>query len=493
MNTNGIVEKHWLYVSFHFLLDAALFGLCFLLGAHFRFGSQWNSAFETYWPAILVGSIIFPSAAYTCGLYSPRELQQLLRSRLLVLFLCYLGALFAMLILFYANFSTRIGRGVMAISASLSLVAVLTHHHVLRLRVRGVRERVAFVVTSAQDEGELSLLGAFGEGHLELVGVICDSQYQPSPGITVLGDIAHLPELAAKHDLQRIVCTNRTIHDTVHCRSFCQLRYSGITVMPLISLCEEIFHCVPLELVTPEWLMNASASPHIFYLKKLKRAFDIITAVVGLAILWPFFALGALAVRVSSKGPVLYRQSRLGRFGRPFEVLKLRTMRVDAESDGPVWARAVDSRVTPVGAFLRKYRIDEIPQLLNVLRGEMSLVGPRPERPEFVETLAREIPHFRERLMVQPGITGWAQVNYPYGASEDDAIRKLEYDLYYAKHMSLFLDAFSLLDTVRIIISGGKSTPGTNISHLARREMLKAVGKWGRGAEPAQVAQDPVA
>jgi lipopolysaccharide/colanic/teichoic acid biosynthesis glycosyltransferase len=248
--------------------------------------------------------------------------------------------------------------------------------------------------------------------------------------------------------------------------------------MPLISLCEELFHCVPLELVTSEWLMNASASPHIFYLKKFKRAFDIITAAAGLVLLAPIFAAGALGVRVTSRGPVLYRQVRVGRFGREFQVLKLRTMRVDAEQNGAVWASAGDSRVTPVGAFLRKYRIDEIPQLINVLRGEMSLVGPRPERPEFIDLLAAAIPHFRERLMVQPGITGWAQVNYPYGATLDDSVRKLEYDLYYTKHMSLFLDAFSLLDTVRIILCGGKGTPGTHTAHLTRRAMLKAIGAF---------------
>jgi lipopolysaccharide/colanic/teichoic acid biosynthesis glycosyltransferase len=154
---------------------------------------------------------------------------------------------------------------------------------------------------------------------------------------------------------------------------------------------------------------------------------------------------------------VFYRQVRCGRFGKEFSMLKLRTMRVDAEKDGAVWATAGDKRTTPVGGFLRKYRIDEIPQLINVLRGEMSLVGPRPERPEFVEQLAEKIPFYRERLMIQPGITGWAQVNYPYGASVEDTRRKLEYDLYYMKHMSLFLDLFILLDTVRTILAGGLS------------------------------------
>jgi lipopolysaccharide/colanic/teichoic acid biosynthesis glycosyltransferase len=141
-------------------------------------------------------------------------------------------------------------------------------------------------------------------------------------------------------------------------------------------------------------------------------------------------------------------------------VTKLRTMRVDAEKGGPVWSGENDPRVTPVGRFLRKYRIDEIPQFIHVLSGEMSFVGPRPERPEMIEKLAAAIPYYQERLMVQPGITGWAQVNYPYGSTVDDARRKLEYDLYYMKNMSLFLDLFILLDTIRIVLCGGVNRSG---------------------------------
>lgn len=212
---------------------------------------------------------------------------------------------------------------------------------------------------------------------------------------------------------------------------------------------------MPLELITPEWLLHASGSPHILYIKKVKRAFDIIVSLLGLVFLGPVMLAGMLATRLTSRGPIFYHQIRAGRFGRPFKVIKLRTMSVDAEKNGAVWAATNDARVTPVGGFLRKYRIDEIPQIINVLRGEMSFVGPRPERPEFVQMLSKQIPYFGERLMVQPGITGWAQVSYPYGASVEDAKRKLEYDLYYTKQMSLFLDLFILLDTVRIILSGG--------------------------------------
>jgi lipopolysaccharide/colanic/teichoic acid biosynthesis glycosyltransferase len=158
----------------------------------------------------------------------------------------------------------------------------------------------------------------------------------------------------------------------------------------------------------------------------------------------------------SPEGPVFFRQERVGRFGRRFQIYKLRSMRTDAEKGGAVWSSvSKDPRVFPGGAFMRKYRIDEIPQLLNVLRGEMSFVGPRPERPEFISKLARALPYYQERHMIQPGLTGWAQVCYPYGSSVEDSARKLEYDLYYLKHAGVIFDFLILLDTIRVVVGGG--------------------------------------
>jgi lipopolysaccharide/colanic/teichoic acid biosynthesis glycosyltransferase len=222
--------------------------------------------------------------------------------------------------------------------------------------------------------------------------------------------------------------------------------------------CEEIHQAIPLELIDHEWLLHACGQPGYFYVSKLKRLADVLIAgSLGLAAL-PLFLAAWLLVRLTSKGPGIYSQVRVGRFGESFRVYKLRTMRIDAEANGPQWSKTKgDPRVTPFGNILRKFRIDEIPQLWNILQGEMSFVGPRPERPEFTEQLASQIPFFRERLLLRPGLTGWAQVCYPYGASVEDARRKLEFDLYYIKHMSLSLDAFILLDTVKTILRGGAS------------------------------------
>jgi exopolysaccharide biosynthesis polyprenyl glycosylphosphotransferase len=179
-------------------------------------------------------------------------------------------------------------------------------------------------------------------------------------------------------------------------------------------------------------------------------AINVVMSAVGVVAATPIMLLTALAVRLTSKGPVLYRQLRVGLDGRPFTLYKFRSMRADAEAEtGAVWASKDDPRVTPLGRIIRKLRIDEIPQLFNVLKGEMSVVGPRPERPEMVQSLSEKIPYYRHRHCVRPGITGWAQVNYKYGDTLEDVIRKLEYDLYYIKNMSLSLDNYIIFLTIK--------------------------------------------
>ena len=185
-----------------------------------------------------------------------------------------------------------------------------------------------------------------------------------------------------------------------------------------------------------------------------KRVFDVLAAFGLIVFLAPLLVLTAIAIRLDSKGPVLYRQRRIGFHGEEFEIFKFRSMRIDAEKDGARWAAADDDRITRVGRFIRRTRIDEIPQAINILRGEMSFVGPRPERPEFVTLLEKEIPHYHERHLVKPGITGWAQVKHEYTASVEGARTKLTYDLFYVKHFSLLLDLLIVLMTVRVALLG---------------------------------------
>ena len=185
-----------------------------------------------------------------------------------------------------------------------------------------------------------------------------------------------------------------------------------------------------------------------------KRAYDFILAGLGLLLIWPLLLVLGAIIKVFDGNPVLFRQTRIGRRRQPFEILKFRTMRANAERAGPSVTQAGDPRVTPIGRWLRKRKLDELPQLWNVFTGDMSLVGPRPERPEFVDELRKQISYYDERHSVRPGLTGWAQVKYRYGSNIEDAIRKLEFDLFYLKNMSIFFDCAIILDTVRIVTRG---------------------------------------
>ena len=231
----------------------------------------------------------------------------------------------------------------------------------------------------------------------------------------------------------------------------------GINVQTYPDFLESNYLVVPVQHINASWLFNARLDLAHPYYHGLKRVFDVVAAVTGLILTAPVVTLAILAIKIESRGgPAFYSQIRSGRFTRPFRIYKLRTMIEGAEKDGAKWASAADSRITTIGKILRKTRIDEIPQFWNVLKGEMSLVGPRPERPEFVELLRREIPFYVQRHLVKPGLTGWAQINYPYGASVEDARNKLTYDLYYVKHSSLTLDFQILLRTVGTIMKGSR-------------------------------------
>ena len=238
-------------------------------------------------------------------------------------------------------------------------------------------------------------------------------------------------------------------------RTLLDLKLAGIPVFEAASFLERTFRRLPVELLSAEDLVFARGFAQGRVDRFLKRALDIAASAILLVVALPILALAAICIRLDSRGPIFYRQERVGQGGRTFWLTKLRTMRVDAEKEGePQWAREGDSRVTRVGRWLRKCRIDELPQIFSVLRGEMSFVGPRPERAYFVERLERQIPFYRLRLIARPGITGWAQVRYPYGASVEDARAKLEYDLYYLKNRTLFLDLSVIFHTVRHVVMG---------------------------------------
>jgi sugar transferase (PEP-CTERM system associated) len=233
-----------------------------------------------------------------------------------------------------------------------------------------------------------------------------------------------------------------------------EMKLDGVTFDHLASVYESYTGKIAVENLRPSWLIFSAGFRKSAVLSATKRLLDLVAAGAGLVLAVPIMAIVAAAIRLTSPGAALYHQQRVGQHGRIFTVHKFRSMSEDAEAaTGPVWAsKAGDPRVTPVGRFLRRSRLDELPQLWNVLKGDMSFVGPRPERPEFVKELTREIPFYGQRHVVRPGLTGWAQVRYTYGASVEDALQKLQYDLFYIKNLSLALDLFIILDTVKTVI-----------------------------------------
>ena len=266
-----------------------------------------------------------------------------------------------------------------------------------------------------------------------------------------------LAELVARYQIDEIVVAMDDRRRQFPFKELLACRLAGVEVTELVTFLERETGKVYLDLLNPSWIIFGSGFRRDIARHYSERGLDLLASFGLLVITAPVMALTALAIKMEDglRAPVLYGQQRVGYGGRLFEVLKFRSMRVDAEKDGGAqWARPNDDRVTRVGRLIRRSRIDELPQLLNVLSGHMSFVGPRPERPEFVQELAAGIPYYQERHSVKPGITGWAQLCYPYGASEQDAIEKLQYDLYYVKNHGLIFDILILLQTVEVILLG---------------------------------------
>lgn len=260
---------------------------------------------------------------------------------------------------------------------------------------------------------------------------------------------AQISEIVISPDERR-----RTSGDAFPLSQFLDCKLAGIASSDALSFCERELGKIDITLLQPGWMLFSDGFKYSKRRLFAKRLFDLTLASVFLFFLWPFMLLTALAVKLESPGSVLYHQIRVGLNGRGFRIYKFRSMRQDAEKNGAVWAEKNDARVTRVGAFIRNTRLDELPQLYNVFAGHMSFVGPRPERPEFVIELAQQIPFYEMRHKVKPGLMGWAQLKYPYGASVEDAKNKLQYDLYYTKNHSFFMDMLIMIQTVEIVLLG---------------------------------------
>jgi len=271
----------------------------------------------------------------------------------------------------------------------------------------------------------------------------------------VLGLNEDIESIIQKEKVKKVIASYSQARGKFPAQDLVKCKFKGIEVLDLHTFYEQFKGKILLDSLRPSWIIYAQGFKKTALIKFLKRIIDIPLSIIGLLLTLPLSLITAVLIKFESKGPVIYQQERVGENGAVFNLYKFRSMEADAEKDtGPVWTKEDDERSTLIGKFIRRIRIDEIPQMINVLKGDMSFIGPRPERPYFVEILSKKISYYDQRHSVKPGITGWAAVNYSYGANVEDAIQKLQYDLYYIKNISLFLDMIIFLKTIAIVIGG---------------------------------------
>ena len=366
----------------------------------------------------------------------------------------------ALAVIFYAVPAVMVSRELSSIAIGYVLILLLLVRYVF---VRTVDENVfrhrTLVYGAGKRAASISELRRRADRRgFKIVGRIA------APGDKVVEDTVQLNTksesitlIALRENVDEIVVAMDDRRGNLPVSDLLDARLRGIDIIDLLEFLERETGKIRVDLVNPGWLIFSPGFRTSWLRRTVQRSVDIFVSAIGLILGSPILLLSALAIKLEDglTAPVMYRQTRVGRGGMPFDVLKFRSMAVDAEAEGKaIWAEEDDSRITRVGNLLRKLRIDEMPQMINVLIGQMSVVGPRPERPEFVEDLQKNIPYYSERHSVKPGITGWAQLRYSYGATEEDAMEKLQYDLYYIKNHSLMLDIMIILQTVEVVLWG---------------------------------------
>jgi len=410
------------------------------------------------WRACLIALVLQVCLHYR-DLYDLRTLTD--RRDVVVGLLQALGtASLVLALLYYWIPDLIIGRGVFVI-ASLFIIGLVAGWRILFewLSVRvGPAERLLIVGTSpAAVTLAQELFDRRCELGVELVGFVDpDPQRVGLPLINpgVVGTVAQIPAIVRDRNVDRVVVSLADARGKLAMDTLLHMKVNdGVRFDHLASVYEEYTGKIAVENLRPSWFIFSKGFRKSRLLAAEKRAADIVLAAIGLVVAAPIMAAAAALIRCTSPGPALYSQRRVGKDGRLFTLSKLRTMRPDAEAaTGPVWSSENDPRVTPVGRVLRRTRIDELPQLWSVLKGDMSFVGPRPERPQFVATLSGRIPFYGQRHVVRPGVTGWAQIRHGYGANEQDALEKLQFDLFYIKHLSSAFDLFIILETVKTVL-----------------------------------------
>jgi sugar transferase (PEP-CTERM system associated) len=379
----------------------------------------------------------------------------------------------ALAVIYYLFPRLFLGRGVLVLNFFLTFLLVVLwrwlYHWALSKRL--LATRMMLVGGGSLADSILEELVSRSDNAYNLVCIVCPHKEEAggrAGGADLMESWARLLKAELRENLEDMVGLVRHHHVEIvvvaldekrglmPLDELLRCRMMGVPVMSGEAFLESVSGRILADRVAASWLVFSPGFSTTKVRRFTKRAFDLAVSLVGLALAAPLMALAALAVRFSSAGPVIYRQQRVGQHGQVFTIYKFRTMIANAEeSSGPVWAAEDDRRITRLGRWLRRSRLDELPQLWNVLTGDMSFVGPRPERPHFVQQLTQDLPFYSERHNVKPGVTGWAQICYPYGASEAASLEKLNYDLYYIKHSNLSMDILILLQTVKLLLFGG--------------------------------------
>ena len=406
-------------------------------------------------PSLLTFALALETAAVAVGAYSPQALQSIRFATARWLVAVSLGIIL-LAILAFALPGVTLWRSISLYAMIISFVLIFADRVLLSSLIGGEAFKRRLIVLGAGKRADrIRVIEERSGSGFTVVSFIAMSEGEQMVEEAIArGAINNLKKFVIRMNASEVVLALEERRNALPLEDLLRIKTTGVHVNDMSTFLERETGRVDLDSVNPSWLIFSDGFSSGRRLSTIaKRIFDVIVSLLLLVLTGPIILLFAGIIKLESKGPAFFRQTRVGLFGEPFEILKLRSMRTDAEAGGKaIWASENDPRITRVGRLIRKIRVDELPQTWSVLKGEMSFVGPRPERPEFVAELEQEMPYYAERHMVKPGITGWAQINYPYGASVEDARQKLEYDLYYAKNYTPFLDLLILLQTLRVVL-----------------------------------------
>lgn len=451
-------SKTYLYLA---VVEAAVFFVALNVGGRVRLGWAFTEELEdaNLFAVGLLFAAFMTTAMVAMGLYQ-RGVQGLGAGFLVRVGVSFLLGTVLFTVALYAVPSMFIGRGVVALSLGFSFLGIVASRVIFtRISSADSRKRRVLVLGAGANAQRIDELqeSVGGAGFLVAGYVLLPGSRQLVPQGKLIELNGPLVELVIARDVDEIVVAADDRRGKIPVEDLLDCKMSGFEVLDLLTFFEKELAIVKIDLLHPSWIFFSPGFRMGVTGLYGKRLLDLAAGILMLSVAAPIMTLVALASLIESRGrdPIFFHQVRVGQEGKLFRLHKFRSMRVDAEADGVArWASKGDARITRLGAFLRKTRLDELPQILNVLKGEMSLVGPRPERPEFVDKLSANIPYYSQRHRVKPGVTGWAQLLYPYGSGENDAKRKLEFDLYYVKNAGVMLDMVILLQTVEVVVFG---------------------------------------